>query len=58
MPASHLYAFKALKKPFVNFWNELAKKKSDLAHLCWDVGGNAHPPCAKQADCLPELTSK
>ena len=33
-------------------------QNSDLAHLCWDVGGNAHPPCAKQADCLPELTSK
>ena len=37
---------------------EWVGKNSDLAHLCWDVGGNAHPPCAKQADCLPELTSK
>ena len=52
-----IICIQSVKENFCEFL-EWVGKNSDLAHLCWDVGGNAHPPCANQADCLPELTSK
>ena len=41
-----IICIQSVNEMFVNL-NKLAKNP-DLAHLCWDVGGIAHPPVQKK----------